>query len=76
MVGRDVQGRASAASAASTGGGENSPSERTLFFASAGTAGVKLPSDKMLFLGGTRASRGGGRHAEWLRRTSACRVRK
>ena len=56
MVGGDVQGRARAASAASTEGGENSPSERTLFFAPAGTAGEKLPSDKMLFFGGTRAS--------------------
>ena len=51
VVGSDVQGRASAAaSAASTEGGENSPSERTLFFAPAGTTasevGVKLPSDK------------------------------
>ena len=57
VVGRDVQGRATAASAASTEGGENSPSERTLFFASAGTVGgEKLPSDRMLFFGGTRAS--------------------
>ena len=42
VVGRDVQGRATAASAASTEGGENSPSERTLFFASAGTAGTAV----------------------------------
>ena len=43
VVGSHVQGRATAASAASTEGGENSPSERTLFFASAGTAGGELP---------------------------------
>ena len=54
VVGGDVQGGAAAASAASTG--ENSPSDRTLFFASAFTEGEKLPSDKMLFFGGTRAS--------------------